>query len=193
MQSLAPATNSAVAEDLEVARAMLDAMPAVMWFIRRDFRRQRARGLSVPQFRALAQLNAFEKVSLSGVAENLGCSLPTASRMVGKMVVKGLVKKCVCHEDRRQMWLMITSRGRALFDASRRSTQAVVAEKIAHLDPQHKQQIQHAMETLHAIFHPENDEPAKSRVKSRASAAARRHASSSHGHHHRPDAMVGAA
>src|SRR5215212_4488808 len=89
----------------QCARAMLEGLPPVLWFLRKTMRAHRAAGLSVPQFRTLVLLDRYPTASLSCVAENLGASAPTASRMVGGLVKQGLIVRKDCAEDRRQLAL----------------------------------------------------------------------------------------
>src|SRR3954470_22241366 len=84
------------------ARAMLDGLPLVMWFIRREMRHHRTGGLSVPQFRALCLLDRYPTISLSNVAEHLGSSQPSASRLITGLVSRRLVKREESSDDRRQ-------------------------------------------------------------------------------------------
>src|SRR5215217_3088460 len=133
MQLLPEATiRTAPASAAACARAMLDGMPQVMWFIRRQMRRHRTHRLSVPQFRTLVLLDRYPTASLSSVAEHLGAALPTASRMVTGLVDKGLVVRRECPTDRRQMALVLTPKGRSVLNTARRETQDAVAREIAH-------------------------------------------------------------
>jgi DNA-binding MarR family transcriptional regulator len=101
------------------AAALLDGAPGLIWYIRRHMRRHR-QGVSVPQFRVLVKVQQAEKeVSLSCVAEHLGASLPTASRIVATLVKKGYLKREHCVRDRRQLTLSLTARGRAIAMAAR--------------------------------------------------------------------------
>src|SRR6186997_2824996 len=109
MQLMQAATKS---DPAECARAMLDGLPTVMWFIRRQMRKHRSHGLSVPQFRALCHIDRFPTASLSIVAEHLGSSTPSASRLISGLVSRGFVKRNECADDRRQIALMLTPRGR---------------------------------------------------------------------------------
>src|SRR5438105_4236858 len=95
------------------AAVLLDALPSVMWFVRNHMRRRRARGLSVPQFRTLVLLRRNPSAPLSAVAEHLGCSLPTASRLVTGLVSKGLISRRTGSGDRRQLALELTDKGQA--------------------------------------------------------------------------------
>ena len=155
MQSLPEATNPpgrAVASAGACARAMLDGMPQVMWFIRRHMRRHRTRGLSVPQFRTLVLLDRYPSASLSLVAENLGAALPTASRMVTGLVRKGLVRREACPTDRRQVSLVLTPKGRSAFEAARHETQNEVALKVSRLTPEQRGTVAEAMRLLGDVF-----------------------------------------
>src|SRR5690242_14734634 len=132
MQVLAPATDSSTSAD-ECARALLDGLPPVMWFIRRNMRQQRIGGLSVPQFRALCLLARFPSASLSHIAEHLGSSQPSASRLITGLVARGLVAREECENDRRQVTLVLTPRGKEVQAQSHAATQERLAEEVAHL------------------------------------------------------------
>src|SRR5580700_10156635 len=102
MQPLRITTDSESGTDC--ALDLLDAVPPVIWFIRREMRAFR-KGLSLPQFRTLSLINRQPAASLSAVADHLGASLPTASRMVQGLVAQGLLARKGCREDRRQLAL----------------------------------------------------------------------------------------
>src|SRR5207245_354836 len=121
----APANESATADTSadRCARAVLDSLPPVMWFIRSKMRQQRTRGLSVPQFRALCLLARFPTATLSHVAEHLGSSQPSASRLISGLVARGLVARKESSDDRRQISLVLTAKGKTVQAASNRATQ----------------------------------------------------------------------
>ena len=131
---------------------MLAAMPRVMWRIRREMRQNRTRGLSIPQFRTLVQIDAQPKVSLSAVAENLGASRPTASRIVGGLVKKGMIARDVCASDRRQCALRLTPAGRAVLRAGQAATQKRLAVELARLDEAERRTVADAMAALSRVF-----------------------------------------
>jgi DNA-binding MarR family transcriptional regulator len=136
----------------ECADAMLDGLPMVMWFIRRRMRRHRTGGLSVPQFRALCLLDRSPTASLSIVAEHLGSSQPSASRLITGLVSRGLVKREESADDRRQIQLVLTSEGKAVHAASQKATRAALAAEIAQLSPAQRTTITSAMRLLHDVF-----------------------------------------
>lgn len=131
---------------------MLDGLPQVMWFIRRQMRRHRAHGLSVPQFRTLVLLDRCPAASVSLVAENLGASLPTASRLISGLVAKGLVVRQDCPGDRRQVSLGLTPRGRLALGSAQQATRDAIAREIAHLGDEQRATIVGAMRLLQDVF-----------------------------------------
>ena len=131
---------------------MLDGMPQVMWFIRRHMRRHRTRGLSVPQFRALVLIERFPEASLSAIAEHLGSTLPSASRLMTGLVDKGLVERESSTEDRRRVSLLLTARGKSVLSAAQTETQDAVAAKVADLTDAQRATIAQAMQLLQDIF-----------------------------------------
>jgi DNA-binding MarR family transcriptional regulator len=147
-----PAAGSGAVDPAGCAHAMLDGMPPVMWFIRTQMRKHRTHGLSVPQYRALCLLDRFPTASLSHVADHLGSSQPSASRLIQGLVTRGLVARKECKDDRRQVKLVLTPRGKTLQAASHQATQARLAEAIAHLPEADRRTIVEAMHLLTDVF-----------------------------------------
>lgn len=157
MQQLRDATISlhkkAEPADPELcAKAMLDGMPPVMWFIRRHMRRHRTRGLSVPQYRVLVLLDAQPHASLSAVADNLGLGLPAASRLVTGLVTKGFVSRCECPGNRRRVSLALTEKGRVAMNANRADTLDRLSKEISHLSEAQRATVIESMRLLKDVF-----------------------------------------
>ena len=153
MQLLPQATKSN--DSVQVcALALLDALPPVMRVVRRHMRSHRGKGLSVPQFRVLMTLGAGQGSSLRSVADFLGESAPTTSRIVSGLVSKGLVTRCDCSHDRRRVKLALTARGARLRDTARLATQAQLAEEIAPLSDAQRHAIVIGMRALELLFAP---------------------------------------
>src|ERR1035437_9005187 len=130
MQSLSPTSKSHSATTC--AHLVLDTVPPVIWFIRHHMRAHR-KGLSLPQFRALAAVDRDPAVSLSTLADHLGSSLPTASRIVAGLVKKELLSRKGCRNDRRQLALAITPAGRAVLERAWGSTQFEMEKRLARV------------------------------------------------------------
>jgi DNA-binding MarR family transcriptional regulator len=132
---------------------ILDAVPPTTWFIRRQMRGNR-KGLSMLQFRALYYINANPSTSLSAVAEHVGASLPSASRLVAGLEAQDLVERSGSEDDRRQMKLMITREGAQVMDAARAATLERIDEELASLDKEQRVLLGSAMDLLRGLFDP---------------------------------------
>ena len=150
MQSLLSETNR---RSSRCAVKILDAVPPTTWFIRRQMRSNR-KGLSMLQFRALYYINANPATSLSSVAEHVGSSLPSASRLVAGLEAQDLVARRDSKDDRRQVKLAITAKGAAVMDAARGATLARLDEELSALDKEQRVLLGNAMDLLRRIFNP---------------------------------------
>ena len=153
MQRLAGDTNSGPdgASAERCAWELLDAVPPLMWHIRRSMRSFR-RGLSMPQFRAMVLIANQPAASLSAVAEHLALSLPTTSRMVSGLVAKGLLTRVDCVADRRQVALGVTAKGRSVLDAAWTGTGRELAGHLAGVPPDRRAAVVAAMGVVRDLF-----------------------------------------
>jgi MarR family transcriptional regulator for hemolysin len=149
MQQLSQAINGDKPD--VCALEVLDGVLPAIWFIRRQMRKYR-KGLSLPQFRALVLIDRHPAVCLSTIAEHLGASLPTVSRIVSGLVDRELVSRQECRDDRRQMALAITLKGREVLKSAWAGTQEKLAEELIHLNPDQRATVAEAMRLLKQTF-----------------------------------------
>jgi DNA-binding MarR family transcriptional regulator len=154
MQLLSDATTAALSPDV-CARQLMETVPMVMQYIRRQMRNLRMHDLSVPQLRTLYFVSLHERPSLSDVAEFIGLSLPSMSRLVDGLVKKSLLTRTSCPNDRRHIRLGITELGQTALDASWKGTHTRLAEEVATLNQGDRTTIIAAMETLRGLFGPD--------------------------------------
>ena len=136
----------------ETARALMETNPRVMQAIRRELRSLRSEDLSVPQFRVLNYLNGHPDTSLSPVAEYVGLTLPSMSRLVDGLVERGLVVRQTCGEDRRKIVLNLSSHGGELLECNYSRAMSSLAKKINQLAPVEKDTVLSAMRILANLF-----------------------------------------
>jgi DNA-binding MarR family transcriptional regulator len=153
MQLLRETTHDS-ASAANCAEQLLLTLPPVMRFVRSHMRSHRNKGLSIPQFRTLVLLQSAPTTNLSGVADFLGSSLPTASRIVSCLVSKKFVHRRECPCDRRQVELLVTSRGAAMMQKSRTVTQQMLANELQTLPAEQRGTVLSAMKALHELFTP---------------------------------------
>lgn len=139
------------------AQEIIEVVPQVMRAIRTEIRRHREPDLSIPQFRALAFLNHNAGASLSEVAEHVGLTLPSMSKLVDGLVSRQLVTRQISPTDRRCITLALTEAGQAGLLAARRATQVYLSELLAGLPEAERVTIIQAMQSLRPIFTPGQD------------------------------------
>jgi DNA-binding MarR family transcriptional regulator len=141
----------------QAALEVLDVVPAIMRAIRAEMRQHRANELNVPQFRTLAYLDRHAGVSLSDVAEHIGLTLPSMSKLVDGLAARKLVSRQVHTGDRRRVTLALTGRGRDLLEATYESTAAYLAERLARVSETDRETIIRSMQLLSPLFGPERE------------------------------------
>ncbi len=136
----------------ETAAELLDVVPRVMRAVREQMRRHRTADLSVPEFRTLGFLSGHAGASLSDVADHIGLTLPSMSKMIDKLVERKLLTREFGTVDRRRMTLSLTGRGRAILQAARAPTQSFLAESLSRLSPEERAAVVKAMRVLRPLF-----------------------------------------
>lgn len=134
------------------AREVLAGIPAVMDFIRQQMRQHRRPELTVPQFRTLVFLSHHDCSSLSEVAEHVGISLSSMSRMVDLLVKRGLLERGTKAGDRRRVSLQLTRRGKSAFHAACSATQVALARSFRALPRRDLERVCAAMQMLDELF-----------------------------------------
>jgi DNA-binding MarR family transcriptional regulator len=135
------------------ARQLLEVAPLVMRAIRAEMRAGGG-NLTVPQFRALAFVSRNPGASLSDVAEHMGLTLPSMSKLNDGLVARKLVTRVTATADRRRLVLAPTARGRALLESRRAATRVRLAERLAPLPAADRAVVSAAMHALQPIFAP---------------------------------------
>jgi DNA-binding MarR family transcriptional regulator len=136
----------------ECARELLDVVPLIMRDIRSQMRSLRATDLSVPQFRTLIFVNNNAGASLSEVADHMGLTPPSTSKLVDDLIKKGMMTRQEHSVDRRRVSLAVTPRGVAVFEVSRRGTLKYLAEKLGRTRVDECEAIVKAMKAMRQVF-----------------------------------------
>ncbi len=136
----------------DCAREMLEVVPMIMRVIRSQMRSHRTPELSVPQFRTLTFLDRHRGASLSDVAEHIGLTRPSASKLIDSMVARGLVSRKGSRVDRRRVRLALTNRGRVTLRAARAAAQSDLADRLAALPSGERVAVGQGMRILRLLF-----------------------------------------
>ena len=135
----------------ETAGELMDVVPRVMRVVRAQMRSHRA-DLSVPEFRTLGFLNGHAGASLGDVADHIGLTLPSISKLVEILVERKLVVREYNRGDRRRVTLALTGRGRAILQSAHGPTEAYLAEMLTALSPAERATVVQAMQVLRPLF-----------------------------------------
>lgn len=136
----------------QVAVAILETIPSSMRAIREHMRSARAAGLSVPQFRLMLFVRRNPGVSLSGLADHLGTTLPAASQLVERLVRSGLVSRVQHPEERRRVELRLTEAGAAALAECDVQTRAWLCRALSGMDAKQLQRIQDSLRDLRSAL-----------------------------------------
>jgi MarR family transcriptional regulator for hemolysin len=134
------------------AHELMDTAPQIMQLVRMEMRRGRGSDISIPQFRSLAFIQRNPDSSLSNLAEHLGLTLPSASKLVDGLVKNKLVTRQESAVDRRCLTLVLTQAGASIVNSSRADAQANLAKKLGRISDNDLEMICQAMQLLRPIF-----------------------------------------
>jgi DNA-binding MarR family transcriptional regulator len=134
------------------AQHVLEVVPAVMRVIRQEMRRKTAAEMSVVQFRALALSDYRGGASVSELAEHIGLTMPSASKLIDGLVRRGYLRRRPDSTDRRKSILVATARGARAVELARRTTAKHLSGLLEAVPPEQLGAIEDAMSALRTVF-----------------------------------------
>ncbi len=135
----------------DCARLILEIIPPTMRFIRNEMRLAAKSELTVPHFRILAILT-LSNATNKDLAEWMGVSAPTISRMVEVLVKKGLVKRIIQVKDRRQVSLSLTAKGKSTYSRIYKEVYLKFSKQLNYLTFKQKNNLVSGLNVLREIF-----------------------------------------
>jgi DNA-binding MarR family transcriptional regulator len=136
------------------ARELMDTAPQIMRSIRVEMRRGRGSDLSIPQFRTLGFIQRNADSTLSNLADHLGLTLPSVSKLVDGLVKQELVIRQEAANDRRCLALVLTPAGESIVNSARAAAQANLAKTLGSLSADELEAVRRSMELLRPLFAP---------------------------------------
>ena len=136
----------------ECAREVVEVVPIIMRALVGEMRRHDATDLSVPQFATLAFLSRNEGACLSDAAEHFGLRLPSMSKMIDGLVVRGLVLRRINPADRRRVILALSEMGGDALRVAREATRVFLAERLSRLTESQLAAVARTMAILRPLF-----------------------------------------
>lgn len=135
----------------EISRQLYTTIPTVMRALRTELRSEAKGELTVPQLRVLANLNHGVE-DATGLAEGLGVSLPAMSKMLDGLQLRGLIRRTPHRVDRRKAKVVLTRKGKVLFDSSVRKARKTFRAKIQKLPAQQRRELHRGLIVLDELF-----------------------------------------
>ena len=134
------------------AHELMDTAPKIVQSIRVEMRRGHGADLSIPQFRTLRFIQRNPDESLSDLADHLGLTLPSVSKLVDGLVKQELISRQESTADRRRLTLVLTQNGESIVNSARASAQANLEKILSCLSNDELKTIHQAMELLFPLF-----------------------------------------
>jgi len=136
----------------DCAAELLEVVPLIMRSLRAEARSRRTADLSVPQFRALAFVGRNQGAKLSDLANFLGLTAPSASKLIDGLVVAKFVSREVPSGDRRRVSLALSAAGSREYRSVLRQARSYLARKVEHLGRESRGRLLAALNDLRAAF-----------------------------------------
>lgn len=136
----------------DCARELMETVPQILQSIRVKMRHGHGANISIPQFRSMRFIQRNPDSSLTGLADFLGLTLPSVSKLIDGLVKQELVNRHESSADRRKLTLVLTQTGHAIVNSARASTQEDLIAILKNLPEDDLQTIRRAMELLHPLF-----------------------------------------
>jgi DNA-binding MarR family transcriptional regulator len=143
----------------DCAYLILAAIPHVMRVIRAEARRTRFPELSMAHFRALAFVGSNTGAMVSDLADHLGLTLPSASRLADTLAEAGFLQREVARDDRRRLSLKLTVAGQRRFEAAQRAAAEAIEARLENLSTTERTRLREGIRLLDASFQAETEKP----------------------------------
>ena len=142
-----------MAENLNAcARELLEVMPLVMQDLRRTMRSHSAPDLRVPELRSLAFLRHYPGSNLTDLADYIGVSLPSMSKLVDALAYRGLIDRQPDPSDRRRVRLSLTAEGASVLAKAREAVKSRFALRLSRLPEKDIELVTAGMVLLRELF-----------------------------------------
>ena len=130
----------------DVSQAIAQLMPNILQGVQLDFFVKR--GITQTQFLVLMAIHAYRRCTMGALARNLHVQMPTATGVVDRLVRARFVRRVTHPEDRRQVLVELTAKGRAFIQQFQAVIEQRWEEVLRSLGPGELQAFYHVITTL---------------------------------------------
>lgn len=133
----------------EDAKAILNRLRQLVRALRMFDRKAQTRyGLGAAQMFILHVLAQHDDISLGELADHTATDQSSASIAVGRLVDEGHVKRSTHDDDRRQVRLSLTAKGRALARRAPPAAQESILDSAEHMTQRERKQLMELLDKL---------------------------------------------
>lgn len=137
---------------LDCAHSIIAVVPRLSRIMRRDLRLHSEGLFTEPQFRVMARLFREGPQCLSALADLQGVSLPTMSKLVQGLEMRGLVVRDRDEVDHRRIILALTDAGRTAYEDLLHCTESHIVDWISALGAEERTHVIRVLEQLDELF-----------------------------------------
>lgn len=152
LQPAAGSLNCAETSAESLALGFVTLIPQMMGVLRRHLRAGAQLELRPGQFRMLLLLQMFGPASLSDVADQLGLTLPSASKLAEELGKLGFIARRTDTADRRRIVLSLVPSGRSALDAVQTEAQHQLSELFEPLTAAERKFLACAVSVMRPLF-----------------------------------------
>ena len=141
--------SEATRSSLEIAEEL---RPAILRLARNLRRETETLGVTSHQATLLAVISSTPGLSLRELADAEGISAPSLSGHVDRLEAADLIRRVRSTDDRRRVGLELTKEGRAVLRRVRARRTTWLADRLARLTDEEREDIERALPALHALL-----------------------------------------
>ena len=138
--------------DENFAKLIIEIVPKTMGFIRAQMRAVAGSEFTVPQYRLLSHIVRNEHSTNGDLAQWMGVSAPTMSKMVDSLVNRGLVNRKTRSGDARQTFISATAKGTQKAKSIQSAVITALALKLSPMTQNKKEALAQGLEFLREII-----------------------------------------
>lgn len=135
----------------DLSAEILDVLPPTMRAIRNEMRWLAQPELTIAQFRILTRLDIAPHTNQQ-ISEWMGISAASMCRTIDVLVKRGFVARQSTREDRREVNLVLTAKGKKKYDSIEQATRRMLQEKLSVLSAKDRKELQTGLALIRRVF-----------------------------------------
>jgi DNA-binding MarR family transcriptional regulator len=136
---------------VDLSTEIMEVFPPTMRAIRNEMRWLAQPELTVAQFRILTRLDITPHTNKQ-LSEWMGISAASMCRTVDVLVKRGYITRRATLEDRREVSLVLTTKGKNKYQSIEQATRRMLKEKLSVLSVKDQKELQKSLGLIRKVF-----------------------------------------